>query len=398
MSLTEFSSSGGGGGADLSLARKAPETQYDTESIQSAGAASIADQYGAAAVVAQPARKQSLRPAPGREVTDLSLPNTNTESFHPEASLDPHAPHANGTLDTHGGSRLIQPLDSSLDHGAARDKADSFEGFVHHDVDGKTHSTGLDISGADQVIQPLQFALDQGTTRDAGNRQSFVQHKRDSKTHSTGFNVGRAHEIIKPISNYDEAGWTANEVYNPPRASQTYRSIKRGVQPPPVRKRKKVPKARKQEGFTNGMHKTGRGSVWNEMGMLKVEPYDQRRKGTRGMDLDDVAEVKKKPNEKVNYNRMAELARSKREVVSTSTGPISPKEEYRRKLNQREPYQAKSMYWKPPQHFRVFDPSDYARDRNAKIEVSRLQNWTPDKWNSLPEFCYKPTRDTGECD
>lgn len=43
-------------------ARKAPETNYDTKSIQSAGAASIAEQYGAAAVVAPPqAARQSVR-------------------------------------------------------------------------------------------------------------------------------------------------------------------------------------------------------------------------------------------------------------------------------------------------------------------------------------------------
>ena len=46
-------------------ARKAPETNYDTKSIQSAGAASIAEQYGAAAVVAPPqAARQSVRSVP----------------------------------------------------------------------------------------------------------------------------------------------------------------------------------------------------------------------------------------------------------------------------------------------------------------------------------------------
>jgi len=396
--LAEFTSSGGGGGADLSFARKAPETNYDTKSIQSAGAASIAEQYGAAAVVAPPqAARQSLRPTPGREVTALSLPTGINETFHnPDDSLDVHAAHVNGTLDTHGST--TKPLDFSLDQGSVHD-AGEFKEFVHHDVDAKTHSTGLDISHADRVTKPLDFALDIGQTHDAGRRQSFRSVERDAKTHSTGFNVSHADEIIKPLDNSLDFGYEHADRYTG-RQSQQFRSLQRGVKPPPIQKR--VKKKRQKGGFNVSQHKTGRGSVWKEMGRLAVEPYDQRKVGD--LDLGDVVEEsqqtqKKKANEKVNYNRMAELAKSKRKVaVEQHHEPRSEQEQYRQVLNSKAAYRAPEMYWKPPENFRAFDPSAYARDRAAKINKADLQRWRPDDWTALPDFCFKPTRDVGECD
>lgn len=346
-----------------------------------------------------------LRPAPGREVTLVSLPTAANESFgNPsDTPLDPHAPHANGTLDTHAASAVIQPLDFSLDQGSLHDPGE-FREFVHHDLNAKTHSTALDISHADQVTQPLDFSLDaHDAHHDAGRRMAFREAERDPVSHSTGFTVSHASEIIKPLDNSLDYGFEhADRAVQ--RTSQTFRTLQRGVKPPPVQKRKKQ-KKKKLTGFTGDAHKTGRGSVWKEMGRLAVEPYDQRllneqSKATRGMDLGDVAEAtKKKANEKVNYNRMAELAKSNRKQHKESHNhAISEKEQYRNMLNSRPAYHAKEMYWKPPQNFRAFDPSEYARDRNAKIQKAELQNWRPDHWNAVPDFCFKPTRDVGECD
>ena len=73
-----------------------------------------------------------LRPTPGREVTALSPPTGINETFHnPDDSLDVHAAHVNGTLDTHGST--TKPLDFSLDQGSVHD-AGEFKEFVHHDV------------------------------------------------------------------------------------------------------------------------------------------------------------------------------------------------------------------------------------------------------------------------
>jgi len=266
--LAEFTSNSGGGGADLSLARKAPETNYDTQSIQSAGAASIADQYGGAAMVPAADRKPSLRPAPGREVTLVSLPTAMNESFqHPDDPFvgDPHQAHANGTLDTHGS--VTKPLDYSLDQGIVHD-AGAFNEFVHHDVDATTHSTGLDISHADQVTQPLDYSLDAHGERDAGRRTSFREAERDPKTHSTGFNTTHADNIIKPLDNSLDYGFEHAD-RQPQRQSQTFRTLTRGVRPPPIQKRKKKVKQKKTQGFTGDAHKTGRGSVWQEMGRLR---------------------------------------------------------------------------------------------------------------------------------
>ena len=353
-----------------------------------------------------------LRPAPGREVTLVSLPTAATESFgNPsDTPLDPHSPHANGTLDTHAASAVIQPLDFSLDQGSLHDPGE-FREFVHHDLNAKTHSTALDISHADQVTQPLDFSLDaHDAHHDAGRRMSFREAERDPVSHSTGFNVSHASEIIKPLDNSLDYGFEhADRAVQ--RTSQTFRTLQRGVKPPPVQKRKKQKKKKKKlAGFTGDAHKTGRGSVWKEMGRLTVEPYDQRllneqSKATRGMDLGDLVEAtKKKANEKVNYNRMAELAKSNRKQHKESDSreshnhAVSEKEQYRNMLNSRPAYHAKEMYWKPPQNFRAFDPSEYARDRNAKIQKAELQNWRPDQWNAVPDFCFKPTRDVGECD
>ena len=138
------------------------------------------------------------------------------------------------------------------------------------------------------------------------------------------------------------------------------------------------------------------------MGRLDQEPFDQRvinerMKATRGMDgdlMDDGSPKKKKHNEKVNYSRMGELAVSKRaeRVVFGS------KEEYRQQLNARKPYTAKEMTWRAPNHFRVFDPSEYAAERKVKLEMARIANWQPDSWDQVPTSCHKPTRDLGQCD
>lgn len=96
---------------------------------------------------------------------------------------------------------------------------------------------------------------------------------------------------------------------------------------------------------------------------------------------------------------MAELAKSKRKVaVEQHHEPRSEQEQYRQVLNSKAAYRAPEMYWKPPETFRAFDPSAYARDRAAKINKADLQRWRPDDWTALPDFCFKPTRDVGECD
>lgn len=53
---------------------------------------------------------------------------------------------------------------------------------------------------------------------------------------------------------------------------------------------------------------------------------------------------KKKANEKVNYNRMAELAKSKRKVaVEQHHEPRSEQEQYRQVLNSKAAYRAPEM-------------------------------------------------------
>jgi hypothetical protein len=108
------------------------------------------------------------------------------------------------------------------------------------------------------------------------------------------------------------------------------------------------------------------------MGRLDQEPFNQqvindRMKATRAVDdsaPDGYLTGRKKgtkPNQAVNFNRLGELALSKRAARKEQ----GTKEEFRQQLNAHKPYTAKEMYWKAPTHFRVFDPTEYARERKV---------------------------------
>jgi hypothetical protein len=169
----------------------------------------------------------------------------------------------------------------------------------------------MTVSGANRAFEPLPIALDYGAPAERG-----------------GLYGGRT------------------------RQSQTFRSINRGVAPPPASSRRRharkgPPPARKnggEGGFENKAHATARGSVWGEMGRLDVDPFDQRKinerlKATRDMDFsvlggeDTDGARRTKPNEKVNYERLRQLA------VSSKRPPPDPAAQtiFRSQLNKTAP-------------------------------------------------------------
>jgi hypothetical protein len=228
--------------------------------------------------------------------------------------------------------------------------------------------------------------------------------------------AGRAFEQLPIALDYGAPAERGEKYGGRTRQSQTFRSLNRGVAPPPAvasskrrhaRKGPPRPRPRKdggESGFENKAHATARGSVWGEMGRLDVDPFDQKKinerlKATRQMDfsvlrgMDTDTTRRTKPNEKVNYERLRQLA------VSSKRPPPNPAAQtiFRTQLNKTAPPYV-DFKWKPPKHFRTFDPTQFARDRKAKIDLADVARWRPESWNPVPEFCHKPTRDIGECD
>lgn len=426
--LNEFNAASGGSTGPVSvpsIARRSNQADAvsvgSRKSAQSQGAKSIAEQYGAAPVMEaeeveedfpSPMQPQTHRPPAGREVTEMDIPDDAiNDDYYGGSNREETMPtEVHGTdLNTSHADSVTQPLQFALDQGMKHDAGQHLE-FRTAEIDGKTHSTGMDVTHGDQAFQPQDFALDQGAQPDRGKHPEFRHADRDEKTHSTGMTVSGAGHAFEPLPISLDYGIPANrggKYGGGARQSQTFRSLNRGVAPPPVRHARKGPPKKKgtkrQNGFENKAHTSARGSVWGEMGRLNAEPYDQkvineRQKATRDMDMsvlgiEEGVERKTKHNEKVNYERLGQLAISSKRVEASEASQSM----YRTQLN-KQPAPYIDFKWKPPKNFRTFDPSEYANSRKAKIELADVSRWRPDKWNAMPEFCYKPTRDIGECD
>ena len=180
---------------------------------------------------------------------------------------------------------------------------------------------------------------------------------------------------------------------------------------------------KKATGFCN---KSSREVVWKEMGNLKQDPYDSRVnaelvKATRARNsqilgfqtkhtkatklrefkrldaLSQSVHTKREAENKVQkakedsamsfHPRIRELHRSPSKMASMGSAGGSEPADLEREFT-----------WKPPKNFKVFDPTEYGKKRQDKIAAANLNHWQPENWNQIPDKCYKPTRDIGECD
>jgi len=191
-----------------------------------------------------------------------------------------------------------------------------------------------------------------------------------------------------------------------------------------LRQEGKGGKKQKVDGFNNKPSQSSRGAVWNEMGNLTVDPYDsrvnaERLKATRARNSQVVGSQGKKAGkgtklrEFKRLDTLAESAHVKREAKFL----LEKERKYKqltfmpdtKTIHRSHTKMAgggggdpaaleREFTWKPPKNFKVFDPTEFAQDRASKIASANMNRWKPEDWCQVPDGCFKPTRDIGECD